>query len=42
MDGPHLVLVTLDGGRVRSIDQFAGGRGRVLGLTRPGKERSRS
>jgi ketosteroid isomerase-like protein len=24
MDGPQLVLVTLDGGRVRSIDQFVG------------------
>ena len=24
MDGPQLVLLTLDGGRVRSIDQFVG------------------
>ena len=24
MDGPQLLLVTLDGGRVRSIDQFVG------------------
>jgi ketosteroid isomerase-like protein len=24
MDGPQLVLVTLDGGRVRTIDQFVG------------------
>jgi ketosteroid isomerase-like protein len=24
MDGPQLVLFTLDGGRVRSIDQFVG------------------
>jgi hypothetical protein len=24
MDGPQLVLVTLDGGRVRGIDQFVG------------------
>ncbi len=24
MDGPQIVLVTLDGGRVRSIDQFVG------------------
>jgi ketosteroid isomerase-like protein len=24
MDGPQLVLFTIDGGRVRSIDQFVG------------------
>jgi ketosteroid isomerase-like protein len=24
MDGPQIVLFTLDGGRVRSIDQFVG------------------
>jgi ketosteroid isomerase-like protein len=29
MDGPQLLLITLDGGRVRSIDQFVGDRAAV-------------